>query len=188
MKHTKTWRGRVFIGVSLDGFIARPDGDITWLTDPPEGRTHAHLESSKRAESWQSFFPTVDHVVMGRGTYEKVASFDEWPYIGKTVMVLSTTLPDQDDRVVVARTVDAVLKSLDLHDARAVYIDGGRVIQTFLQAGLVDEITISHAPVLIGSGLRLFCELKEDVHLSLMASHTTDDGMVHTTYCVDHRS
>lgn len=184
MKHAKNWVGRVFIGVSLDGYIARADGDIGWLNDPPK-REHARIESNQHAESWDSFFPTIDHVVMGRGTYEKVVSFSEWPYTGKSVVVLSTTLPDTDTRVSVVRTLDEACQALVAGAARQVYVDGGQVVQTFLKHGLIDELTVSHAPVLIGSGIPLFSALTHDVHLTLKASHATA-GMVHASYQVEH--
>lgn len=182
MTDAKTWTGRVFVGVSLDGFIARSDGDIGWLTKPPP-RQHISVDSSHQAESWETFFPSVDHVVMGRGTYETVSTFDEWPYTGKKVLVLSTTMAGQDDRVSVVHTLDEAREALSQGDARQVYIDGGQVIQTFLRHGLIDELTVSHAPVLIGSGIRLFGRLLHDVHLTLRASHA-HDGMVHSTYDV----
>lgn len=182
----RTWTGRVFIGVSLDGFIARSDGDIGWLTDPPQGRAHAEISSSHVAQSWDTFFPTIDHLVMGRGTYEKVLTFDEWPFDGKSVIVLSTTLPLHDERVIVARSLDDAVATLDSRGARQVYVDGGRVIQTFLRSGLIDEITLSWAPVLIGAGLRLFDALESDVLLTLLASDAIADGMVHATYRVEH--
>ncbi|MBD2763455.1 dihydrofolate reductase [Kocuria sp. cx-116] len=182
MAHAKTWTGRIFIGVSLDGFIARTDGDIGWLTDPPP-RQHNYVDSSHHAESWETFFPSVDHVVMGRGTYETVSTFDEWPYTGKRVLVLSTTMDARDNRITVVQTLDEAIVALSQGDARQVYIDGGQVIQTFLRHELVDELTVSHAPVLIGSGIPLFGCLSHDVHLTLRASHA-HDGMVHNTYDV----
>lgn len=73
----RTWRSRAFIGVSLDGHIARLDRDITWLTSPPLGRDHARVDSSRHALNWESFFPSIDHVVMGRTTYDTVTGFGE---------------------------------------------------------------------------------------------------------------
>lgn len=184
MNHPKTWTGRVLIGVSLDGFIARSDGDIDWLTNPPR-HPHQLVESSRHAQSWTTFFPAIDHLVMGRGTYEKVASFPEWPYADKQVIVLSTTLPDDDERVVVVRTLERACSALVQGGARQVYVDGGQVIGLFLRNGLIDELTTSHAPVLIGSGLPLFGALEHDIRLTLLASHATQDGMVHATYRVE---
>lgn len=183
--NARRWRGRAFIGTSLDGYIARPDGDIGWLTDPPgRGRTHQPGDSTRRAREWETFYPDIDHLVMGRGTYDKVLSFGEWPFADRCVLVLSTTLADEDPRVTVASTIDEVTRHLDHSAATEVYLDGGQVIQSFLRAGLLDEITVGVAPVLIGRGLPLFGAVDEDIHLELQASHASDSGMVHATYRV----
>lgn len=181
----RAWLGRVTIGVSLDGFIARPDGDIGWLVEPPAGREHVAIQSSRPAVTWDSFLPAVDHVVMGRGTYDTVRGFDEWPYPGKTVIVLSTTLTEPDGRVRLARTLDEAVAMLDAGGARQVYIDGGQTIQAFLRAGLIDEVTVSWAPMLLGVGRRLFGSLAQDTLLTLLGTHATQDGMVHATYRVE---
>ncbi|MDO5644858.1 MAG: dihydrofolate reductase family protein [Dermabacter sp.] len=182
MRTPRTWTGRVFIGSSLDGYISRPDGAIEWLTDPEPGRNHAEIGSTTEAAGWDLFFPSVDHLVMGRGTYEKVLTFDHWPFTGKRVIVLSTTLSPDDARVTVVRSLNDAVQELAATDADQVYVDGGQVIQSFLREGLIDEITIGWAPVLIGSGRRLFGDLAEDVLLELVASHASADGMVHATY------
>ena len=184
MTHTPRWQGCVFIGVSLDGFIARPDGNLDWLT-APTARDHSVSETSTPALVWETFFPTVDTLVMGRNTYETVLGFDQWPFTDKNVVVLSSTLHTDDARVAVASSLEEVQRLLTRNDARRVYIDGGRTIQSFLAAGLVDELTISIAPVLIGSGSRLFGGLDQDVILTLRGTHATgDDGMVRITYAV----
>ncbi|HEY8722087.1 dihydrofolate reductase family protein [Pengzhenrongella sp.] len=184
MTDTRHWQGCVFIGVSLDGFIARPDGNLDWLTAPTV-RQHIAPETTAPALVWETFFPTVDPLVMGRSTYETVLGFDEWPFDDKTVIVLSTTLRTEDPRVTVASSLDEAQRLLAMHDAQRVYIDGGRTIQSFLSAGLVDELTVSIAPVLIGSGSRLFGDLDHDVLLTLRGTHATgDDGMVRITYAV----
>jgi len=180
----RNWRGRVFIGVSLDGYIARDDGDIDWLTDPPQNRTHRPGNDDRPAQTWETFFPAVDHLVMGRGTYEKVLSFDEWPYSRKRTIVLSNTLATTDPRITIARSVEAVCELLAARSAQQVYVDGGRVIQSFLRADLLDELTVCVAPVLLGDGQRLFGDLDADIWLELVASHIGDGGMVHTTYRV----
>ncbi|MFQ6486186.1 dihydrofolate reductase family protein [Actinomycetaceae bacterium L2_0104] len=184
MNETRTWTGRVFIGASLDGFIARPNGDIDWLTDAIPGPNHTPPTSSHRALDWDTFYPGVDHLVMGRGTYEKVLTFGQWPYTGKTVIVLSTTLTADDPNIVIAPTLDDALHALQSGAARQVYVDGGQVIQTFLRQGLIDEITIGWAPVLIGQGLALFGPLNQDIQLALTSTHASDSGMVHATYRV----
>lgn len=180
----RTWRGCVFIGVSLDGYIARTDGDLSWLTDPSP-RPHRAGRSDAPATVWETFFPDVDTLVTGRKTYETVLGFGEWPFEGKRVIVLTTTLPEGDGRVTPARSVEDACALLTAAGARKVYVDGGRTIRSFLSAGLIDEITVSIAPVLIGSGVRLFGELDRDVLLTLRGTHATaEDGLVRITYDV----
>jgi dihydrofolate reductase len=184
MQTERAWRGCVFIGVSLDGYIARADGDLSWLTDPTL-RPHRAGPSDPPATVWETFFADIDTIVMGRTTYETVLGFGEWPFAGKRVIVLTTTLPEEDARVTVARSVDCVCAVLGSTRARRVYVDGGRTIRSFLSEGLIDEITVSIAPVLIGSGVRLFGELDQDVLLTLRGTHATaEDGLVRITYDV----
>ncbi|MGK9148242.1 dihydrofolate reductase family protein [Plantibacter flavus] len=183
-----SWHGCVFIGVSLDGFIARSDGELTWLTElEPRGHS-ADAAGAHPALDWESFFPGIDTLVMGRTTYNTILDFDEWPFTGKRVVVLSTTLESGDDRVTVARSLDDAVRLLDAQGAERVYVDGGKTIQAFLGAGLIDEITVSIAPVLIGSGARLFGDLDADVLLRVRGTHVTpDDGLVRITYDVTPR-
>jgi dihydrofolate reductase len=122
---------------------------------------------------------------MGRGTYENIATFGFWPYETKDVIVLSTTLDrHHDDRITVVRNLPEALTLLDRGDARGVYVDGGRVIQEFLRADLIDELTISTAPVLLGGGLSLFGNLSSEVRLTHMGTSTSDTGMTSSRYLV----
>lgn len=186
MTDERNWQGCVFIGASLDGYIAKPDGDLAWLTDPIP-RPHVTGSTPHPALVWETFFPGIDTLVMGRSTYETVLGFDAWPFDGKRVIVLSTTLGGHE-RVEVARSVEQAAALLGEGGAGRVYIDGGRTIQAFLTAGLVDEITVSIAPVLLGRGSRLFGDLDRDVLLTLRGHHSTpDDGLVRATYAVEPR-
>lgn len=185
MGTTRGWRGRVFIATSLDGHIARTDGDIAWLTDPPGDPGHLPPHQGPQPPpDYAAFIADVDHMVIGRGTYEKVLTFGEWPYGDLPVTVLSTTLTDGDDRVSVADALDGVLALLDDGGATDVYVDGGQVIQTFLRHDLIDEMTITTAPVLLGGGLPLFGSLDADVRLTLRGTAVLDDGMVSSCYDV----
>jgi len=114
-----------------------------------------------------------------------VLTFDPWPFDGKAVVVLSSGLVTDDERVTVARSLDEARSILTDRGARRVYVDGGQTIQAFLAAGLIDEVTVSIAPVLIGQGRRLFGDLDRDVLLSLRGVNATpDDGLVRVTYDV----
>lgn len=169
--------GHVFIGVSLDGFIARPDGDLTWLTqrDLPFEET-----------GYEDFVSGMDALIMGRSTYEIVAALEEWPYT-KPVFVLSTTLDPstiERDDVTVHRNIDAALEAFAEAGFTNAYVDGGATIQNFLRLGLIDSLILSYAPVLIGSGARLFGELVTDVDLEFVYTKTLPAGFVQTKYLV----
>lgn len=181
---SRTWRGRVFIGTSADGKIAREDGTLEWLTDPPARHHDVATSTDRPALVWETFFETVDAIVMGRATYDSVRGFGEWPFDGRHVLVLTTRADIEDTRVRTAPSIEDATRLLDELDVRDVYIDGGRTIQSFLRAGLVDELTLSVAPIILGSGRSLFGELDADVLLTVRGSHATDDGLVRTTYDV----
>jgi dihydrofolate reductase len=182
----REWLGLALIATSADGYIAREDGDISWLTDAPREPRHvpAH-DGPHRPPEYHEFYASVDHLVIGRGTYEKVLTFGSWPYQGKKVIVLSTTLTDGSDaNITVAPDVDAVVRLLAARQARRVYVDGGKVIQSFLRRRLLDELTVSVAPVLLGAGLPLFGKLDQDVRLIHLGSAAGDTGMVTSHYKV----
>ena len=171
-----SFHAAVFIATSLDGYIARPDGSIDWLT-----------ESGERAgdTGYDEFMESIDTVVLGRNTYEKVLGFGFWPYEGKQVEVLSTTLdPDADERIIVHRTLEALIETLNDRGARRIYTDGGAVIQTFLRAGLLNELTITTAPILLGSGIRLFGDLDRDITLTHNATRTLKAGFTQSDYTI----
>ncbi len=168
-------RATVFIATSLDGFIARRDGDLQWLT----GRADATSDMG-----YHDFMTTIDTVAMGRGTYEKVLSFgsEQWPYAGKQVAVLSTTLAaDADDRITVYRDLPAMMAALA---DRRIYADGGQLIQSMLRLSLLDELTITTAPVLLGDGLPLFGPLESDIALEHRQTRVLDGGFVQSRYAV----
>lgn len=185
MTTTRTWRGYVFIAASLDGYIARHDGDIEWLTDPPTNPDHVPgYDGPNPPPDYKALMDAIDHLVMGRGTYEKILTFENWPY-PKPVIVLSTTLSaDQDERITVTRSVSQTLQLLAQRDSRGVYVDGGQVIQAFLRHDLIDEITLARAPVLLGGGLPLFGSLEHDVRLTHTGTLTTDSGMTSSHYII----
>ena len=185
MTTARAWRARTFIATSLDGFISRPDGDIDWLTDPPEEPRHVagHAGPTPPAD-YDEFTATVSHLVMGRGTYEKVASFPSWPYDRFSVLVLSTTMRDDDPRVSVVRSLPEAVASLDEAGATDVYVDGGQVVSAFLEARLLDEVYVHRAPVLLGRGLPLFHALSREIRLVHLGTSTNDAGMTSSRYAV----
>ncbi len=186
MIEQRSWKGAVFIAASVDGFIAALDGDLDWLTDPPAEPRHVPARSGDDApQGYEDFTAGVSHLVMGRGTYEKVITFGFWPYEKLRVLVLSTTLPDDvDARITVVRSVTEARRLLDQEAVSGVYVDGGRVLTDFLRHDLVDELTIARAPVLLGRGLPLFHDLPREVRLIHLGTATSETGMTSTRYAV----
>jgi len=193
----RSWVGKVFIATSLDGYIARRDGDIEWLTNPPADTRHVSPEATPPAEfGFEAHMASVDHIVMGRGTYEKLLTFDSWPYPQRAVIVLSRTLPHDDGRATVVRSIAAAAAELERRGAKGVYVDGGVVIREFLRRGMIDELTITTAPVLLGEGIPLFGSagdgwlgsgwLGGDMRLTHLGTAHIGSGMVTSRYWIDH--
>lgn len=172
----------VFIGTSLDGFIARKNGEIDWLTG--DGQT-----TGSEDYGYQEFFASVDTLVMGRNTYELALTFPEWPYAGKKVVVLSSSsppIPDKlaEDVTLMSGSPAELMPRLLEKGARHVYVDGGKTIQGFLNAGLIDELTITRLPILIGEGVPLFGPLPHDLKLEHLQTKVYENGFVQSKYRV----
>lgn len=168
----------VFIGTSLDGFIARSDGGLDWL---PEGGGEPH--------GYNEFIGTVDTVVIGRKTYETVLGFGGWAYGKLPVVVLSRTLskldvPDEAVCDLMAGSPQEIIDQLSSRGMNHLYIDGGITIQGFLEAGLIQRLIITRIPVLIGSGVPLFGTLFHDVLLEHVGTKSYKSGMVQSEYLI----
>ena len=168
----------VFIGISIDGFIARPNGDLDWL---PAGGGEPH--------GYDEFMASVDALVIGRNTFETVLAFDVWPYGDKRVVVLSSR--PVDFSAVRGGVVEQmggapaeIVARLAATGAHHLYIDGGITIQQFLRAGLIHRLTITRVPVLIGQGIPLFGALARDVRLTHIATRHYPSGLVQSEYLV----
>jgi dihydrofolate reductase len=166
-----------YIAVSLDGFIARKNGDLDWLPAGEEGG-----EDFGYAE----FMSTIDHVVMGRNTFEKVLTLGRWRYDKKVIVLTSRdlTIPlELDDKVEVLHlSPRELVQEMEERGAKHIYLDGGVTIQRFLRESLVDEMTITTIPILLGEGLPLFGKLEKDVMLELVKSQSFKNGFVQNKY------
>lgn len=179
-----TFTGSVFLGMSVDGFIARLDGDLSWLTGGGEAGG-APDDGAGGDFGFTAFVSAIDGLVMGRSTYEVIAPLSEWPYQGKPMHVLSTTLEQgADPRITVHRSFDDVVAALSAAGYRRVYVDGGRTVHAFLAAGLIADLTLSRVPVLIGEGHTPFGPLPSDIALDHERTEVLTGGMVQTTYRV----
>jgi dihydrofolate reductase len=174
--------GHVFIATSLDGFIARPDDTLDWLLKHDSGGADT---------GYQGFIDSVDGIVMGRGSFQTILGFGgDWPYT-KPVVVLSRSLAATDipedlrDRVEVSAAAPAeVMAALAARGWSRAYIDGGQVIQSFLINGLIADMVLTVAPVLIGEGKPLFGALGHDIDVELIATRSIPPGFVQSTYRV----
>lgn len=167
-------RCSVFIATSLDGFIARPDGTFDFLSI---------VEQPDEDYGFADFFATVDALVIGRHTYETALGFPEWPYAGKRCIVLThRETPSQHGEQFFAGAASALVEQLALGGAQRLYVDGGQVIRDFLVANLIDDLTLSIVPVLLGSGIRLFGEEVPEQRLKLASSQSYGSGLVQLRY------
>jgi dihydrofolate reductase len=168
-------KASVFIGASVDGFIARANGELDFLP-PGGGKPHGYNE----------FINSVDALVIGRKTYETVLKFDTWPYGAKPVFVLSSSpLAQAPAGALVEHMSGAPAEIVSLLAARGVqhiYVDGGITVQRFLQAGLIQRLIITRVPVLIGDGIPLFGTLPHDVQLCHIATRQYQSGLVQSEY------
>lgn len=171
----------VYIATSLDGFIAREDGSIDWLM---EANTAIPLGEDC---GYAAFMSTVDVLIIGRNTYEQVADFEPWPYLGRRVVVLTAreVAFRKGSGIHLDKSSEAprhLLERLSSEGFRHAYVDGGKVIQSFLAQGLIDRLTITTIPVLIGQGRSLFGKMSSDEKLTLVQSKAYEFGFVQTTY------
>ncbi|TMA25338.1 MAG: dihydrofolate reductase [Deltaproteobacteria bacterium] len=165
-------RFAVFIATSLDGFIARPDGSIEWLK-PFEGEEHGY----------GAFFAGVDALVIGRGTYETVLGFPDWPY-GKKRVIVCTSRPASPTHgeELWSGPPRELAERLDREGARRVYLDGGVLIRGFLRERLVDELTVNIVPLLLGDGRPLFASGIPELPLRLLEAKSLPSGVVQLRY------
>jgi len=168
----------VFIGTSVDGFIARPNGDFDFL---PAGGGEPH--------GYDEFMASVDALVIGRNTFETVLKLPAWPYGDKRAVVLSSRPVDLSAvrRGVVEQMAGPpaeIVSKLASTGAHNLYVDGGITIQRFLRAGLVQRLIITRVPVLIGEGIPLFGPLTRDLRLRHITTQHYPSGLVKTEYHV----
>ncbi len=174
-------KASVFIGTSVDGFIARANGGLDWLP-PGGGEPHGYDE----------FMATVDALVIGRKTFETVLAFDKWPYGEKPVFVLSTRAlapaPAGARVEHLSGEPAEIVAQLSARGFRHVYVDGGITIQRFLRAGLIQRLIITRVPVLIGAGVPLFGATERDIALKHVATRQYASGLVQSEYEVEEKS
>jgi dihydrofolate reductase len=168
----------VYIATSLDGYIATSEGNLDWLDEIPN--------PEKSDYGFAEFMRGIDVLVLGRKTFEKVQSFDPWPY-DKPVFVLSRGKPKvpvglQDKIEIINGSPSEVVDRLNALGHQNLYIDGGKTIQEFLEEDLIDEMIITRVPVLLGNGIPLFSKLTQRSYFSHKKTEILNDMLVKSHY------
>lgn len=168
----------VFIAASLDGFIARKDGSIDWLSEIPNPDNSDY--------GYNDFIKNIDAILMGRATFEKVLTFGSWPY-DKPVFVISSSLKSVDmklkDKVeIVNGSLKSILESINSRNLINLYIDGGKTIQSFLKEDLIDEMIITKIPVLLGNGIPLFSDTGIELKFEHVNTNIFSGGLIQCHY------
>lgn len=166
----------VFVGTSVDGFIARRNDELDFL---PEGGGEPH--------GYTEFIASVDAIVIGRRTFEKVLTLGPWAYGKKRVVVLSShpiDLSAAGGGMVeqMAGPPVEIVSRLAATGAHNLYVDGGVTVQQFLRAGAIQRLIITRVPVLIGDGIPLFGSLPRDIRLRHTTTRHYPSGLVQTEY------
>ena len=172
-------KNKVFIATSIDGYIADKDGGIEWL--------HSIPNPNNIDMGYEDFMSQIDALVMGRTTFETVCGFDmDWPY-QKPVFVLSNSLKSipagyRDKAELIKGTLKEILEEIHRKKYHNLYIDGGKTIQGFLKEDLIDEMTISIIPYVLGGGIPLFGGLPDRLDFECVDSKIYLDKIVQNRF------
>ncbi len=173
--------GHIMMAMSLDGFVARPDHALDWLNKQA---------TQSEDHGFAAFQDRMDVIIMGSGSLRTVLEFGEWPYTIPCI-VMSRTMTDAEipgdlrDKVEVSTLEPkALIDSLEERGLKRAYVDGGAVIRSFIQAGLIEDMKISIVPILLGEGIRIFGSNDTDIDLELVSSTPFPSGLVDLEYKV----
>ena len=183
----------VFIATSVDGFIAKEDGSVDWL----HTAGNADADMGDYADmGFNKFIESVDCLIMGRGCMDTISSLDltsdQWPYRDARVIVLSNTRkqpPDNlKDRVeMYSGDLRELVANLESEGFSHAYIDGGKTIQSFLDLKLIDEMILTHAPVILGGGIPLFGKTTQDIELKNAHAQAYPNEFAQLKYAVSYK-
>jgi dihydrofolate reductase len=189
-----------FFCTSVDGFIARDDGSVNFPEEAIAGKKLPEGEDGGIA----AFMSSVNAIIMGKTTFEQVLGFKRdglgWQYGDTPLFVLTTSLQmlpeDAPKSVILLRPADDTPKDLSFvvdtlskhfkqtagETEKRIYVDGGSVVRQFIEAGLLHELTTTIIPILLGTGIRLFGALKEDVKMNLVETKSWNVGYAQLRY------
>jgi dihydrofolate reductase len=152
----------VYIASSLDGYIARENGDVDWLPESSES-------------SYDAFYKSIDTVIMGKTTYDQVLTFGEYPYKDKKSFVFTRTSKENNDNVEFVSDIEKFVKDGFPGAGKNIWLVGGsKTIASFRKVGVVDEIIITVIPVLLGKGIPLFQNIENETKLEFVKTEKYD--------------
>lgn len=168
---------KLFIACSLDGYIATPEGGLDFLST---------VEQPGEDYGYAAFYETIDTVVLGRKTYDKVLTFGEpFPHRCPVYVITSQNQPTTNNVHFYTNGPANLIRELLQQPGKDIFVDGGAlVIHALLQEKLIHELTVSFIPVLLGGGIRLFQDGFDSVSLNLQHSRSFPSGLVQVTYSV----
>ncbi len=179
----------VFIATSVDGYIATPDGGVDWL----QSAGNLDVDMGSEDMGFQLFMDSVDCMIMGRKCMEMISSMnlspEQWPYGSTRIIVLSHTLSQPPENLcgkveMYAGDIQALVSVLANEGFKRAYVDGGSTITSFLNLGLIDDMTITQAPVLLGEGISLFGKLDRHLTLDSAEARSFPNDFTQIQYCV----
>ena len=182
----------VYIATSVDGFIAREDGSVDWL----ELYGNHEAEMDENADmGFGKFMSSVDCLIMGRGCMEKISSMnltpEQWPYRDARIIVLSNTVKEPPENLkdkveMYSGDLLELVTILDREGFNHAYVDGGTTIQSFLNLKLINEMTLTQIPVLLGEGKPLFGKTNQDIRLEKSEAIIFPNDCVQVHYKVNY--
>jgi dihydrofolate reductase len=168
---------KLYITASLDGYIARHDGDLDWLMEFPN--------PSKEDYGYKEFFASIDTVIMGGRTYRDIMCMDVvWPYKDKaTYIITRNPVIERDNVNFITENIIETISQLRKEEGKDIWLVGGGELTTILlNQNLVDEMIITYIPVILGNGISLFPNNPKESKWSLSDSQTFENGINKITY------
>lgn len=182
----------VFIATSVDGFIAKLDGSVDWL----HSVGNLEVDMGNQADmGFNDFLTSIDCLIMGRKCMDAISNMnltaEQWPYGNTRIIVLSNTLKEAPDNLkgkveIYSGDLNALLSRLKDDGYKHAYIDGGKTIQEFIKLKLINAITITTAPIILGEGIPLFGKTNQEIKLEQADSITFPNDFVQISYKVSY--
>ncbi|POY36198.1 dihydrofolate reductase [Solitalea longa] len=169
----------LFTATSLDGFIAKPDGNLDWLNSFPNPENGDY--------GYEELLANIQTIIMGRKTYDEVMGFGiEWPYVGYTTYVVTNNVNfktnSPDTFIFTGNIKDLVVEISTKSDKDIWLVGGGQLTTSFINSGLIDRMALSIIPKLIGEGIPLFAPKPAETEWKLVKIQQFDTGLVNLIY------